>query len=233
MTLKKYFKTEQKLVLKPLLDAGGEQTNVEHLSTFLIDVRNGYCDLRLPYGKTIAEQFPFENEMPVELLGDSFGLGIKVLGHFDRFLDGDTIRIKTLSDLKIFQRRLHPRHERIIGIRYTKGRGTLRSYRAQWKKNIDLLEKSVDLSKLKNFPRSQANISPSGIRIPVKPPIAEADLCLLLIELVEQTPPICALAEVVWIGSLDDSEQLVAGMQFINIRKSDQLRIASFLNQKL
>jgi hypothetical protein len=77
------------------------------------------------------------------------------------------------------------------------------------------------------------NISPSGIRIPVKPPIAEADLCLLLIELVADTPPICALAEVVWTGVLEDSEQLVAGMRFINIRKSDQLRISGFLKQKL
>jgi hypothetical protein len=232
MTMMKYFKTDQKLVLTPLPEGVAGQT-IEHLSTFLVDAKNGHCDLRLPYGKSIDEQFPFEDAMPVELVGDSMGLGIRVMGHFDCYLDSNTIRIKTLPDLKIFQQRLYPRRDQTLGVRYTKGRDTLRSYRAQWKKNIELLDNTVDLSRLKGFPLSQVNISPSGIRIPVKPPIAEADLCLLLIELVADTPPICALAEVVWTGVLEDSEQLVAGMRFINIRKSDQLRISGFLKQKL
>jgi len=232
MTLTKYFKTEQKLILKPLAEDAKEQT-IEHLTTYLTDARGDHCDLRLPYGESLAEQFPFAKQMPVELMGDALGMGVRVLGEFDRYLDSNSIRIKIKPDLEMFQRRLYPRQDHTVGIRYTKGRGTLRSYRNQWKKNIELLEKTIDLSKLRNFPRNQVNISSSGIRIPVKPPITEADLCLILIELEEKTQPVCALAEVVWIGSREKSDELIAGMQFINIRKSDQKRIDAFLKQKV
>jgi len=232
MSLSKYFKPDQKLLLTPLPE-GQENQTIEYLTTFLVDSKHDYCDLRLPYGKSVDEQFPFKNEMQVELMGDALGLGIKVHGHFDRYLDTNTIRIRINPNLEMFKRRYFPRSNCTLGIRYTKGRGTLRSYREQWLKNVQLLDKAVDLSKLRNFPRLPANISSSGIRIPVKPPIAEADLCLLLIELGENAPPVCALAEVVWISPQEDSDALLAGMQFIKIRKSDQQRIAKFLNQRV
>jgi hypothetical protein len=149
--------------------------------------------------------------MPVELMGDAIGMGVRVLGEFDRYLDSNTIRIKVKPDLEMIQRRLYSRQDHTVGIRYTKARGTLRSYRDQWKKNIEHLEKTIDLSKLRNFPRNQVNISPSGSRIPVKPPIAE----------------------VAWLGPQEDSEVLVAGMQFSNIRKSDLQHIGANLKQKV
>jgi len=232
MILTKYFKTEQKLLLKPIPDGEGVPT-AEHLTTYLVDARGTCCDLRLPYGKTSDEQFPFAKQMPVELMGDAMGLGIRVSGQFNCYLDSNTIRIELKPDLEIFQRRLYSRHDRTVGIRYTKGRGTLRSYREQWQKNVELLKKNVELGKLGNFPRSQVNISPSGIRLQLKPPVAEADLCLMLIELEEKTLPICVLAEVVWLNQQEGTEHLIAGMQFINILKHDQKTIASFLNQKV
>lgn len=230
MPLNKYFKTEQKLILKPQPTDTGQ--NLVQLTTYLVDVRANNCDLRLPYGKSIDEQFPFEDGMSVELMGDALGMGIKVTGTFERYLDSNTIRIQLTPDLEMFQRRLHPRQDLTLGLRYTKGRGTLRSYRNQWQKNVELLERSVDLSKLGNFPRNQVNLSLTGIRFPVKPPVAESDLCLLLIELDADTPPVCTLAEVVWVGEQEGSNTLVAGMQFINIRKSDQQRILEFLKRQ-
>lgn len=232
MTLTKYFKTEQKLLLKPLPDGEGAPT-IEYLTTYLVDARGNSCDLRLPYGKTSNEQFPFTTQMPVELMGDAMGLGIRVSGEFNRYLDFNTIRIELNPDLEMFQRRLYSRHDRTVGIRYTRGRGTLRSYREQWQKNVELLENNVDLSKLGNFPRSQVNISPSGIRLHLKPPVAEADLCLMLIELEEKTLPVCALAEVVWLYQQEDTVHLIAGLQFTIIRKLDQKKIASLLKQKV
>lgn len=232
MNLTKYLKADQKLILKPGTK-GTVEPALEYLTTFLLDARDDWCDLRLPYGKAPGEQFPFADDMPVELSGEALGLGIRIQGYFQHFLDPTTIRIRVEPDLELFQRRRYPRQDRMLGIRYTKGRDTLRSFREQWRKNVELLDKAVDLSRLGNFPRCRVNLSPSGIRIPIKPPIAEADLCLLLIELEENARPICVLAEVVWAGSLDESGQLFAGMQYINIRTTDQQRIASLLNQKL
>lgn len=232
MKLTKYLKADQKLILKPVADRVADAT-LEHLSTYLVDARNDWCDLRLPYGNAPGEQFPFEKDMPLELAGEALGLGIRIQGQFQCFLDPTTIRVRIEPDLEMFQRRLYPRQERMVGIRYTKGRNTLRSYREQWRKNVELLDKATDLRRLGSFPRCQVNLSPSGIRIPIKPPIAEADLCLLLIELEEHSLPICVLAEVVWTSPLPESSQLSAGMQFINIRKKDQQRIAALLNQRL
>jgi hypothetical protein len=43
LTLTKYFKAAQKLILKPLPEDAKGQT-VEHLTTYLAEARGGYCD---------------------------------------------------------------------------------------------------------------------------------------------------------------------------------------------
>lgn len=232
MSYRKYFKVEQKLLLRP---RHGEQDleRVETLTAFLLHPRGDSCDLRLPYESRPGEEFPFAKGMAVELSGEALGLGVRITGSFDRYLEQELVRIKLDPTLEVFQRRNHPRQDLLVGLRYTRGHGTLRTFRQQWKKNVRILAGKSNLEKLGSFPRCQVNLSEGGLRFAIKPPVVVADLCMVLLELEPKTPPVCALGEVVWVS--DDGGQnqsgVQVGMQFINILKNDQQRLAEFMNR--
>ncbi|ORJ62416.1 hypothetical protein B5V00_03790 [Geothermobacter hydrogeniphilus] len=232
MPYRKYFKTDQRLLLRPI---SGEQNTdrVETLTAFIVHARGDSCDLRLPYENRPGEEFPFTAGMEVELSGEALGLGVRITGRFERYLDPGQLRISIDPTLEVFQRRNHPRRDVRVGLRYTRGHGTLRTFRRQWEKNIRILAGRTDLKKLGGFPRCQVNLSQGGLRFTIRPPVEVADLCMILLELEPQSPPVCALAEVVWIsdpGEEPNQHGLDVGMQFIDILKSDQKRIADFMS---
>jgi len=230
MPLSKYLRNDQKILLR-LTDSENQGQKIETLSTFLRDCGSGFCDLALPYRTPPGEEFPFENGMPLELLGDAMGLGIRVVGQFDRQIDTETIRVRVEPDLQVFQRRLHRRHDGLAGVRFTRGEGTLRSFREQWQKNVRLLQLPVNQAKLNGLPTLPVNISAGGIRLLLRPPVAAADLYMLFIKIDTVQPPVCILAEVVWTGDETPGGLIPAGMQFINILKQDQQRIESYIKQ--
>lgn len=231
MSINKYFKSDQKILLRPQDDQGTGR--IETLSAYYQAGGGGFCDLSLPYRTGPEEGYPFDSSTRIELLGDAMGLGIRGSGYFDRQLSDSSIRIRLDPDLEMFQRRLHQRCEARIGVRYTRGEGTLRSFRQQWQKNVELLQKTVDISRLGNFPQLPVNLSAGGLRLGIKPPIEAAGLCMVLLQLEVDSLPICALAEIVW--SADDAQGglIPAGMQFINILTQDQRRIESFIAARL
>jgi len=232
MSINKYFKSEQKILLRPQ----GDDTpgTIETLSAYYLSGGEGYCDLVLPYRTNPDENYPFDSDTRIELLGDAMGVGIRGSGRFERQLNDKTIRIRLEPDLEMFQRRLHRRYDATIGVRYTRGVGTLRSFRQQWQKNIQLLQGPVDIAKLGTFPRFPVNLGAGGLRLGIKPPIEIAGLCLVLLQLEPGSLPICALAEIVWSGNDDQSDGLFpAGMQFVNILAEDQKRIEQYITAGL
>ncbi len=224
MRYPKYFKSAQKIILRPLAPPS-PAGRVEALTAHFHDGHGDYFDLSLPYGTTSGEQYPFTPDMPLELTSEALGLGIRLTARFVSQEATNLVRVAINCDLQMFQRRSVPRLDLSIGLRYTKGSGALLSFRRQWEKNIHLLQNGADLTRLRPFPRSQANLSSSGIRFAIKSPIAVADLGLLYLELAPGDPPICALAEVVWLEELPETGRHTAGMRFINILESDQQRI--------
>jgi len=231
MSFSKYFKTDQKILLRPQ----GELAlgRIETLSAYFQGGGNDYCDLALPYRTRPEEAYPFDPRTRIELLGDAMGLGIRGSGHFDRQLNASTIRIRLDPDLEMFQRRLHRRCDAQLVVRYTRGEGTLKSFRQQWRKNIELLQKTVDFTKLGDFPRLSVNLGAGGLRLGIKPPVEAAGLCMVLLQLEPGSAPICALAEIVWSAAEALNGVVPAGMQFVNILSEDQKRIESFISARL
>jgi c-di-GMP-binding flagellar brake protein YcgR len=230
MRYSKYFKPEQKILLRALTpdSASGR---LDALTVYFHSEGSDYFDLVLPYQFKDGENFPFFPGMPFELLSDAMGLGVRLTGSFLEQRDGNLIRLRVNNDLQIFQRRLADRIDITIGLRYTKGQGTLRTFREQWEKNIRILEKTPDFSKLPPFPRAKVNLSKGGIRFRIKTPVKIADFCLLLLRLEEKEAPICALAEVVWLDTLEADGRQMTGMQFLSILESDQKRIMAFIKK--
>jgi len=229
MHFARYFKQGQKILLRAQ-HPGTFSGHFETLTGFLHDFGPGYFDLSLPCQGGRGEEYPFAPDMPFEIFSDAMGLGIRLSGAFHGHRGGSLIRVKVQNDLQLFQRRISPRLDLRAGLRYTRGRGTLRSFRNQWEKNIRILESAPDLSKLPPFPTCQVNLSPGGIRFSLSPSPEIADLCLLLLNLGETGAPVCTLAEVVWVREQEGSDKHTAGMRFLSILESDQQKIARLIH---
>lgn len=229
MHYSRYYKTGQKIILRSLDPAA--QGRFESLTAYFHDGGAGHFDLLLPYGAQEEENYPFVSDMPFEILSDALGLGLKMTGRFQKMVRKDLLRVFVNDDLQAFQRRSHRRLDLVVGLRYTKGKGALRSFREQWEKNIQILQKGGDASKLSRFPRTPVNLSAGGIRFAVKAPVQAAELCLLLLEL-ETGGPICTLAEVVWTEEKEAEGRQKAGMRFLNILETDQKRIEDYIRDR-
>lgn len=230
MQYPKYFKTGQKILLKSL---GAEPGYFEVLTVYFQDHGPGYIDLSLPYRPQAGEEYPFDIGMPFEIVSDAMGMGVRIYGTLKEYLpDRQVIRVTLTSDLQIFKRRIHRRVDTNIGLRYTRGQGTLRSFREQWQKNLTILEKG-DPAQLPAFPSCRVNLSPGGIRFAIKAPANQADLCLLLFQLEAKQRPICAVAEIVWLSDKEVEGRRTVGMQFINILESHRKGIEQFIEERL
>jgi len=231
MRFSQYFRTGQKIFLHcadPELAAGRTET----ITVFLHDQGPGHFMLQLRYGTEEEESYPFSQGMPFDIHTDAYGVGIHLTGRFHSHVGKNLIRLDLNDDLEIFQRRTCRRIDTVIGLRYTKGRGTLRTYRTQWEKNIQLLQQDFDPDRIPPFPRVPVNLSATGVRFLVKMPVEMADLCLLLLQLDPAAKPICALTEVVWVADEETDGRKRAGLRFLNILEADQKQIEKLIKDQ-
>jgi c-di-GMP-binding flagellar brake protein YcgR len=170
--------------------------------------------------------------MPFVLHSETYGLGLRLSARFLERRSKEAIRVTVAADLQVFQRRATPRIDIKAGLRYTKGRGTLRTFHEQWEKNVKILQNSKDITKLGAFPRRPVNISTGGIRFDIKGPVEITDICLVLVDL-GTAPPICTLAEVVWVNQPENEERCTAGMRFLSLLDSDRKRLELFVRDTL
>jgi len=232
MLYQRYFKNGQRLLLTPLdLPSGHGRT--ELLTAFMDGGNDDVFILSLPYSDDATEQYPFREGMSFEVSSEALGLGIRVTGHIEQKIDGKRLALKINPDLQMFQRRNQPRADCQLGIRFTRGQGALKTLRTTWEKNIQVLQSPNSPISMEGFNLCQINLSAGGIRFALRAPVSEAELCLMLIDIKDQKPPICALAEVVWIRPEQDETILSSGMRFINILEADQERINNYITDKI
>lgn len=226
----KYFRPGQKILLKNLDAPTGL---VEFLTVFFHDHGEGTIDLKLPYQNREGEGFPFAPGMRFELSSDALGMGVRLQVSYQQETENrEVIRVAIESELQIFQRRTQRRIDLVTGLRYSRGQGTLRTFREQWKKNVELLQKA-DPATLPAFPETTLNLSTGGIRFSLAPPVEKSNLFLILFQLEQGTTPICTLAETVWIGGKNPAGLVSVGMQFLCINESDRQRIETFVKKHI
>lgn len=230
MIHQRYFKAGQRVQLRAKQPLPADGRN-ELLSASLDGGDSDYFDLTLPYDPNAVAQYPFCADMSFELNADALGLGVKVTVTFLKTLTNNRIRVLVLPDLQMFQRRVQPRLDCTIGLRFTRGNSSLLKMRETWEKNASILANTTQPVPLKGFTSCQLNLSPSGIRFTLQPPVEPSDLCLMLLDLGDSNAPICALAEIVWATEKNAEGTVHAGMQFIGIMKPDQKRIERFIRE--
>lgn len=230
MSYTKYFKTGQKVLLTLKTPPSSSGRTVS-LTAFFQDAGNDYFDLTLPYGGKEEESYPFIPDMPFVLHSETYGLGLKLSCSFSGRQGKETIRMVIADDLQVFQRRNDIRLDVQAGLRYTKGRGTLRTFHEQWEKNVQILQNSKDLSRLGTFPKRPLNLSAGGMRFDIKGPVDVADICLVFLD-IGTPPPICALAEVVWVQGTESEDRFSAGMRFVSLLDNDRKRLDIFVKEE-
>ncbi|MEE4252841.1 MAG: PilZ domain-containing protein [Desulfuromusa sp.] len=228
MNYQRYFKTDQQLLLKVLNNAE-KSARTELMTVFVVSLDEESLLVSLPYGADAVEQYPFREELSFEITTESMGLGIRATGHFVKKIDGNKFTIRLDSELEMFQRRISKRYDCQLGIRFSRAAKTLQTMREIWEKNLKVLYSPEAPLVFDGFKSYRVNISSGGMRFSIKPPADQGELCLILINLEDGKPPVCAIAEVVW-ACMQDESAVTAGMRFINILSEDQQRIDNFIN---
>lgn len=226
MKFQRYFKSGQQLLLKATNKKHDGRT--ELISVLVSALNNDHLVVSLPYGADAVDQYPFENNSNFEITTEAFGLGVMATGAFEKRLDGNRFSLKLDPDLEMFQRRISQRYDCKLGIRFSRAAKTLQTMREIWEKNLEVINKPEAPVLFDGFQEVPVNISAGGIRLTIKPPANQGELCLILINLNDGKPPVCTIAEVVWTCSPDESI-MTAGMRFINILEDDQYRIDAFI----
>lgn len=228
MNYQRYFKTDQQLLLTVQKDAENS-ARTELMSVLVVSLDEDSLIVSLPYGADAVEQYPFSEELSFEITTESMGLGIRATGRFEKKIDGNRFSIRLNSDLEMFQRRFSKRLDCQLGIRFSRAAKTLQTMREIWEKNLKVLYSPEAPLVFDGFKSYRVNISSGGMRFSIKPPADQGELCLVLINLEDGKPPVCAIAEVVWVYMQDESV-VTAGMRFINILSEDQQRIDNFIS---
>ncbi len=230
MNYQRYFKPGQQLLLKALHDTE-KNGRTELMSVFIVSLEEDYLLLSLPYGTGEVDQYPFKEGLLFEVTTESMGVGIRTTGHFRQKLTEGQFTLQLSPDLEIFQRRDSKRFDCKLGIRFSRAAKTLQTMREIWEKNIEVLHSPEVPLIFDGFRSSQINISSDGIRFTIEPPGHQGELCLILVNLEDGRPPICAVAEIVWI-CMENESAITAGMRFINILSEDQQRIDTFIDKE-
>ena len=231
MNYQRYFKPGQQLLLKALHDPE-QNSYTELMSVFIVSLEGDFLLLSLPYGADAVNQYPFNEGLPFEITTEAMGLGIRTTGSFQRKFGGNQFTLQLDSDLQMFQRRFSQRYDCKLGIRFSRAAKTLKTMREVWEKNIEVLHSPEAPLIFDGFKSSQVNISSGGIRFSIKPPGDQGELCLLLINLEDSKPPVCAIAEVVWT-CIQDESTVTVGTRFIKILSEDQQRIDNYIDKAM
>lgn len=222
MSYSKYFKSGQEIVLLNQTETSPKWT--ETISANLLRCTDEYIDLTLPYPITDTQDIPFAQGTQFCLLSNALGLGIQLTGHLQEIVGRSVIRITPHDDMEVFGRRKFLRADMNVGVFCKRGPGTLRTYRTQWNAALKSLAAGTAFPPGFSPAKIEVNLSAGGVAIPLSPPAAIADLCLILLDIYDGGQPIIALCEVVW-AEMTESGQQTAGLRFAQIMKADQERI--------
>ena len=222
MSYSKYFKSGQEILLLNMSEESPRQT--ETISSYLLRCTEDHIDLTLPYTITDTHDIPFAPGTKFCLLSNALGLGIQLTGHLQEIVGRSVMRIKPHDDMEVFGRRKFLRADMNVGVFCKRGPGTLRTYRAQWNAALKSLAAGTAFPPGFSPARIEVNLSAGGIAMPLSPPAAIAELCLVLLDIYDGGQPIIALCEVMW-AEMSESGQQTAGLRFAQVMKADQERI--------
>jgi hypothetical protein len=230
MEYSKYFKTKQKILLRTITD--GEPGQSQVITSYLVLCGPDFFDVEFPYIIKDHKDFPFKEGTEFCLMSDSFGMGIKLTGHFQKKIDQAVIRIVPHDDMEVFSQRKYCRIDTTVEISCKQNLGNFNSSLKEWTSAVKNVKPNEWLSILPAPKRMEINLSGGGVCIPMELPMAVAELCLVMVRIDDGQAPILALSELVWYRMTDSGSPL-AGLRFVQITHFDQELINNYVNNLL
>lgn len=224
MSYGKYFNKGQKVFLKRIF-TDEERIALDTITGYAMHSQPMQLDLALPYGCDAADSYPFEPGMKFEVLTDHRGMGLRLVASFVERISGQDIRLQFEGNLEFISRRIFKRVDVNAWLGIQRSIGNLAQMRQLWDENLKKIKGGVSAAELTEFKKHLINLAGGGMRIPLQAPVEMAELVLVYLSIGDKQGIICALAEAVWLGPVQDDNQQQVGLRFLNILEEDQGRI--------
>ncbi|MBE0577742.1 MAG: PilZ domain-containing protein [Desulfuromonadales bacterium] len=224
MSYGKYFTKGQKVFIKRVF-TNEERTALDTITGYAMRCQPMQLDLALPYGSDAADSYPFEPGMKFEVLTDHRGMGLRLIASFVERISSQDVRLRFEGNLEFISRRIYRRVDVNAWAGIQREKGNLAAMRGLWDKNLNKIKSGVSAAELTEFKKNLVNLSGGGMRLPLRSPVETAELVLIYLSLGDKKGIICALAEAIWIGPVQDDDMQQIGLRFLNILEEDQNRI--------
>jgi c-di-GMP-binding flagellar brake protein YcgR len=229
MSYGKYFHKGQKVFIKRIF-TDEERTALDTVTGYTINSQPTQLDLALPYGCDAADSYPFEPGMRFEVLTDNRGMGLRLDASFVERISKQDIRLQFEGNLEFISRRIYKRIDVNAWVGVQRSSGNLAEMRQLWNEHLTKIRSGVSAAEFAEFKKNLVNLAGGGIRLPLLAPVELAELVMVYISIGDKKGIICSLAEVIWLGSLQDDNRQQVGLRFLNILEADQGRIDNVVN---
>lgn len=224
MAYGKYFNKGQKVFIKRVF-TDENRTALDSITGYAMRSQPMQLDLALPYGCDAADSYPFEAGMTFEVLTDHRGMGLRLVASFVERISSQDIRLQFAGNLEFISRRIYKRVDVNAWVGVQRSIGNLAQMRALWDEHLQKIKAGVSAAELTEFKKYLLNLAGGGMRLPLQAPVEMAELVLIYLSIGDKQGIICALAEVVWLGPVQEDNNQQVGLRFLNILEDDQERI--------
>lgn len=228
MNFTTYFARGQKVFLINT-SADRDSSLFEAFSATIVTADNHQFTLRSRYPLHHGEEHILKPGISFKITTESYGSGVQLVGTIHS-VSGRDFTVQPTAQLEMYQRSQVPRMDTILDYRTFSRSAPATFFRQEWERYQALLSaSSTDKLELSS---GEINLGVGGFRHLVDKSDQNSELTMVFIDLEPGTPPICAVAELLWRRSLPDEDRLAIGQRFILIRKSDQERIQAYIQHR-
>ena len=209
------------------MSEGKDCERYESISGTITAIKDDVVTIKMPYriGRNNAEVI--DGIITYKLLSEVLGVGVQVLAELTK-IEKHIIHLRLRGNIEIFQRRHAARVDTTVRLYQSLKVASIESYRVICNKLIRSIERGKLPSQIK-MKETRINLSASGLRctLPAVTGKGPPPLSMFLVDLGEERPLICTVAELIWIK--DHALESIAGYRFIIIRKKDRDIIARYV----
>lgn len=185
--------------------------------------------LKTAYRLYSGEVMGLKPGMQFKLTTEAMGMGVQIRAELSELISPEELQLRPMGELSVYQRRQAPRIDVKLPLLHVPQKSSLAAFQREWKRVISDLHKP-DPPRLK-LSTTTLNLSAGGVRIDQAD--SPTHLSLLAIDLQDEKPPVCAVAELMWHDQNEELNLVRCGYRFVEILKEDQERIAELVEKEL
>lgn len=222
----RYINRGQKVYLINIADT--RDTSVyESMSGTVVSCDEQRITLKAPYRLFSGESSPFVPGSMLKLTTEAFGMGIQMYAELLGMPAAETITIRPTGALESYQRRSAPRADATLPFLHVPQKSSLQAFQREWRRVVTDLHKPLP-PHLK-LGSTALNLSVGGISFETA--AALTPLSILVLDLQDQRPCVCVVAELIWQRQNEERTLVRCGHRFVEILKEDQERLATFVEK--